>query len=204
MRIAIIGCGGHARSVADVLMDNDPDTNLVFFDSAAKRDELIFGRFHVFPIEGFKLDELDAFFVAVGDNRERAKFLEETKEHRDKLINVISRSAYLGFSNCLGIGTLIARNAHVGPESHIGDGCIINTSAVIEHEVRIGDLSHVSVNATVCGRCRIGNNVLIGAGATVKDSVSICNDVIVGAGATVITDIDERGIYVGVPIRKIK
>ena len=42
MKIAIIGCGGHARSVADVLNDNG-NMSIIFFDHMAKVDETIMG-----------------------------------------------------------------------------------------------------------------------------------------------------------------
>jgi maltose O-acetyltransferase len=50
----------------------------------------------------------------------------------------------------------------------------------------------------------IGDNVQIGAGAIVLGGVTICDNVLVGAGAVVNKNIDEAGIYVGVPARKIK
>ena len=42
----IIGCGGHARSIADVILDNDQYADIVFLDKNAKNNEKLFG----FPI----------------------------------------------------------------------------------------------------------------------------------------------------------
>ena len=42
----IIGCGGHARSIADVILDNDQYADIVFLDKNAKSNEKLFG----FPI----------------------------------------------------------------------------------------------------------------------------------------------------------
>lgn len=33
----IIGCGGHARSIADVILHNDKNANVVFLDKTAKK-----------------------------------------------------------------------------------------------------------------------------------------------------------------------
>ncbi len=49
----------------------------------------------------------------------------------------------------------------------------------------------------------IGNNVSIGTNATILP-VKITDNVVVGAGAVVTKDINEPGIYVGNPAKKIK
>ena len=41
-KINIIGCGGHARSVADVILGRYPDIEIVFWDVNAGKDEMIF------------------------------------------------------------------------------------------------------------------------------------------------------------------
>lgn len=50
---------------------------------------------------------------------------------------------------------------------------------------------------------KIGNSVSIGSNATILP-VNICDDVVIGAGAVVTKNIDEPGIYVGNPARRIK
>ena len=74
----------------------------------------------------------------------------------------------------------------------------------VHHETNIGINTHIAPGTTICGRCRIGDNVFIGAGCVIKDNIKIVDNVIIGAGAVVIKDIVERGVYVGVPARKIK
>ena len=47
----------------------------------------------------------------------------------------------------------------------------------------------------------IGDNVFLGAGTTVKDGVEICSDVVVGAGSCVVKNIEQSGIYIGIPAK---
>lgn len=49
----------------------------------------------------------------------------------------------------------------------------------------------------------IGNGVSIGSNATILP-VRICDDAVVGAGAVVTRNIDEPGVYVGNPARKLR
>ena len=50
----------------------------------------------------------------------------------------------------------------------------------------------------------INDNVQIGAGAKVLAGVTIVSNVVIGAGSIVTRDIDEPGVYVGSPVRKIR
>ena len=52
-------------------------------------------------------------------------------------------------------------------------------------------------------RTLIGNNVSIGSNATLLP-VNICNNVVIGAGAVVTRNIEEPGVYVGNPAKKIR
>ncbi len=196
--LALLGCGGHSRSVADVALSNDPSAALVFVDANAGIDEGLLGFRVVKDCPG----EVGAVICALGDNARR-KALFETLDI-SRLRSVISNRAYVSASARVGVGVFVAHQAHVGPLASIGDNCIINTGAIVEHEVQVAAHSHVGPNATVSGRCRIGEVVFVGVGATVKDYVNICSHVTIGAGATVVHDIVEPGTYVGTPARRIK
>jgi len=50
---------------------------------------------------------------------------------------------------------------------------------------------------------KIGDNVSLGSNATILP-VQICSNVVIGAGSVVVKNIDEPGVYVGNPARKIK
>jgi UDP-N-acetylbacillosamine N-acetyltransferase len=196
-KIVIFGCGGHSRSVSDVILMNDSLTELVFVDAQAHDKEKLF-EFDVVktpPIGEY------SYFIAIGDNYKRKEKYEEIGEGR--LISVISNKAHIGRHSSVGNGCFIGNFCHIGPVVSIGNNTIINTGAVIEHEVTIGRHCHIGPNATISGRCSIGDLTFIGVGATVKDYVTICSDVVVGAGATVINDISEPGTYVGSPVKKV-
>lgn len=205
----IIGCGGHARSVADVILSNENRAHIIFFDDNAFLDEKILG----FPV--IKLSENEsllknakALFLGVGDNIKRKEAVERLKENGISLRSLktlVSDKAEL----CIGseisdCGAFIAKETHLGPLSRVGDFTIVNTGAIVEHECKVGSYSHISVNSTICGRCIIGNNVFIGAGAVIKDYVKVCDDVTIGAGAVVARDIQLPGTYVGIPARKME
>lgn len=197
--LVIIGCGGHARSVADIALSSGI-SNIVFWDINARENETLF----TFPVVSSLsvLEKSNQIFCAIGDNQERSEYFKKFEEKN--IINVISKNTYIALTSTLGRGLFIAHGAHVGPMAVIGDNTIINTHAVIEHECNIGKHSHISVNTTITGRCTIGDFVFVGAGTVLRDKISVCSNVTIGAGSVVVKDIVEPGIYAGSPARKIK
>ena len=197
-KIVVFGCGGHSRSVVDVLLSVRPDASVVFVDANARDGEQIFG----FDVRRHYDLTNESIFLALGDNVERKELLVTLGDQN--LISIISNSAHLGRCSRIAPGCFLGNFCHIGPEAVIAKNTILNTASIIEHEVTVGAHCHIGPNATISGRCRIGDLVFIGVGATVRDKISICSEVIIGAGATVITDINEPGTYVGTPARKIK
>lgn len=197
--IFIMGFGGHARSVADVAVAAKW-SRLIFIDPNADDGE----HFSSFPAIRTLPDPLDPnwlFIPAAGDNRRRRSQIENAP---GQLATLVSPDAHLGIDSILDVGTLVGHGAHVGPGAKVGRGVILNTHSIVEHEAQVGDFTHISVNAVVAGRSKIGSNVFLGAGAVVIDSVTVCSDVVIGAGAVVTSSIDEPGVYVGVPARRVK
>lgn len=195
--LMIIGCGGHARSIADVALFNGYK-ELLFIDENAKKNEKIFG-FNV--VNNFSsIGQSSNVLFGIGDNIKRKEYF---AMYQSK-IKLISIDAYIGIDVCINRSTFVGHNAYIGSSSTIGKNSIINTHAIIEHECLVGMHTHIAVNATVAGKCRIGDFVFIGAGATIRDKVSICSNVTVGCGSVVVHNITEPGVYVGIPAKKIK
>lgn len=200
--LLIFGFGGHARSVADVAVAAGV-TALRFVDSAVRDGEVFLG----FPAVSAWEESVPAgwqVFPACGDNRQRQRQCARFMEAGWPLATLIAPSATAGIGCVIGPGCFIGHHAHIGPAARIGQGCIINTGAIVDHESSVGDFSHVSVNATIAGRSHVGRFAMIGAGATVVDYMEIGDEVTVGAGGLVRHAIVEPGVYVGVPVRKLR
>jgi sugar O-acyltransferase (sialic acid O-acetyltransferase NeuD family) len=202
--LTIIGCGGHARSVADIALASGW-TRVVFVDPNAGADESIYG----FPV--VTLDEarargvrIERYIVALGDNAARAAAAEQFRALTGRgPESVIAASAYVGREAQAGTGLFVGAGAHIGPATRIGDNVIVNTRAIVEHETVVGAHTHVAVGAILLGRVTIGERVLVGAGAVVRDGVRVASDVSIGAGAVVTGDIGAAGSYAGVPARRL-
>jgi len=200
-RLLILGCGGHARSMADVALAAGY-AELLFVDAQARPGETLLG----FPVHKGLPERLPATWECLpgsGDGHHRAKQMEQLDALGWPVATLISPLASIGAHSHIGRGSVVAHHAHIGPQAHIGMGCIINTAAVVEHDCQVGDYTHVSVHATLAGASRIGSFCMLGAGATVIDRVAIADDICIGAGGVVIAAITRPGTYVGAPARPV-
>lgn len=201
-KAVLFGCGGHARSIVNTLLEFINDLSVLLVDENADQNEFIL---NCKVVNQYELGKSDFYIVAVGDNNKREKIYQFlTNKYERQCLSVISKYAVLGLNVMIGRGTFIAANVYIGPQVDIGNNTIINTGSVVEHEVKIGNNTHIAPNTTICGRTVIGNNVLVGAGSVVVDKLTICDDVVIGAGSVVRKDIFEPGVYVGVPAKRIK
>lgn len=196
--LLIMGCGGHARSVADIAFACGLN-ELCFLDENAKENErfLNFLIVNEVPLNAWHC------VLGAGDNQRRAEQMRVAHLRGWSIQTLIPPRASQGIGSQIGMGSVLGHHAHVGPMSVIGQACIINTGAIVEHNCYVGDFSHVSVNATLSGHVVLGQRVFIGAGAIIRNGVSLVDDVMIGAGAVVVADIHQPGTYVGTPARLI-
>lgn len=199
--LLILGFGGHARVVADIAMALGIK-EFCFVDQAAREGEQFLGH-PVVAGHGPTLPPSWKAFAASGDAARREAQCAQIAAAGWPLATLIAPSATIGAGAQIGAGTLVAQHAHLGPMARIGEGCIINTGAIVEHESTVGAYSHISVHATVAGRSSVGRAVMIGAGATVIDGVVVGDHITVGAGGVVVRSLQEAGVYVGVPVRRV-
>ena len=206
MKTAIIGSGGHARSVAGVVIEELNISVFAFFDVGGTQtsEEKIYG----IPVLPGKVDlaknlrqaGVDSLILAVGDNKARSDYFSELKKDFT-FPNIISKSAVIKSTVKMGVGNIIFPFAYIGPYSILGDNNIINTRSTIEHECEIGSSNHVSPASILLGRVKVGDFNFIGAGAAVIPNLRIKNEVILGANSTAIWDLMDEGVYIGSPAK---
>ena len=194
--IVIIGAGGHAKVIADIIQKSG-ETLVGFLDDNA--NGTVLGHQILGTLNDIKKYKDCMFIIGIGD-----VFIRKTIAENYQLnwYTAIHASACIGGEVEIGEGSVVMARAVINSSSTIGKHCIINTSSIVEHDNNIGDYAHLAPGSTLCGTVRVGSMAHIGAGATVKNNITICSHSIIGAGAVVVKDITEPGIYVGVPAKK--
>lgn len=210
-RIIILGAGGHARSVADVVLHSaDGDCALLGFTDRGEAGRTVIGDIPVLGDDD-ALAELAArlslthFIVGVGSvdgkGRLREALFERATGQGLKPFLAVHRQSWVSPEAVLASGTVVMAGACINAGTRIGVNGIVNTGAVIDHDCRIGDHVHIAPGATLSGTIRVGDHSLIGVGATIRQGVAIGAGATVGAGSTVVGDVDDRLTVVGSPAR---
>lgn len=209
-KVVVIGAGGHARSVIDILMENEEYEVVGCLDPIYSPQKEIMCMNGV-PVVGTDEDMgkflklgYDYIFVAIGNPNIRKKLYEKSIEIGYTPINVISQYARVSRYAKIGMGNCIMAGAVVNVNCRIGNGCIINTNASVDHDCQLGDYVHVAPGVAISGSSQLGDGVHIGTNAAVIDGITIGAWSYVGAGAAVVGDIPEHKMVYGVPARVIR
>lgn len=206
--IMVIGAGGHARVVADALIECGRDV-VGFIDSDPhKVGTTIMGR----PVAAEdKLAEVATrtshlLVNGIGGvlhTRLRKQVQERLETNGWRFTSVRHPSAILASQAKVSHDSQLLAGSIVQAGARAGRGNIVNTGAIVEHDCVIDDWVHLAPAATLCGNVTIGAGSVVGARAVIIQGIRIGADTLVGAGAVVIRDFDGDGILHGVPARPV-
>lgn len=207
-QICIIGTGGFAREVYCCLVDIFHSDEVSIKDKVVflDKDELCMQD----TVMGCKLIKESTFdankyvaFIAVGEPHIREKIYNKYPKETE-YATIIHPSAVVSDWAEIGEGSIITACCVVTCNIKIGKQAHINLNSTIGHDCVIGDFFTTAPDANISGICNFGNRVYFGTNSCVKQGISICDDVTIGMGGVVVKDIQERGVYIGNPLRKLK
>ncbi len=198
MKKAIIGAGGFGREVYCSLSLAEQINTVFFVDDKYYdgSDTLIL------PISKFNPKEYKVV-IAIGDPKDRFDIVQrlpkETKyfTHIHSSVQILDPNVEIGEGSIICAGTIITTNVKIGKHAHL------NLQTTIGHDCEIGDYFTTAPGAKISGNCKIYDCVYIGTNASIKEKINISNDVIIGMNAAVVKNIEESGIYIGVPSKKL-
>lgn len=174
LRALIVGSGGHAKVIADIL-ESGRAYAIAGFTSLAT-DEQLFD----YPRLGddTELDYIFAAgirhaFVAIGANRPRSRLIDAVRAAGFDLVNVVSPHAAVSRRARLGRGVAVMPGAVINADAEIADGAIVNTGATADHDCRIGPCFHIAPGVHVAGAVSIGEGAFLGVGCVVTPGIQI-------------------------------
>ncbi|HMA73201.1 MAG TPA: acetyltransferase [Xanthobacteraceae bacterium] len=205
-QLLIVGCGGHAKVVTDLVRARGDYNVAGFIAHDARRptrsDIPLLGCDNDLP--KLRQQGIVNAVVAVGDNGRRRDLGMHLIELGFNLVTVVSPAATLAPSVQLGAGVVVMAGAVINAESRIGSHVIINTHASVDHDCVVGEAVHLAPGAVLTGNVKIDRLAFIGAAASVIPNVTIGERAIIGAGSCVIRDIPAGATAWGVPAKVMR
>ena len=188
--LLLIGCGGHARSLIDLIEAGGhwQIQGLVGLPEQVSTNVL------GYPVIGTDADlptlknSCSAAVLAIGQlpdpepRQQLAARLQQLHFHCPVLVSphaMVSRHAQLG------AGTVVGHGAIVNAGAVVGAHCILNSRALIEHDVQIGDHCHLSTGALVNGGVQLGCGSFVGSGAMLREGLQLPAGTVISAGKRV-------------------
>lgn len=210
-KIVIIGAGGHAREVLDILLtcqtgdkraevlgfiDEDPDRHGQILAGLP-----ILGDFRWF--EKVNRKEI-AVICAVGTPHICRKLVNQAKSIGLQFANVISPQAWISPQARLGQGVIVFPGVIINTGAVIGNCVTLNVAVTVSHDTIIDDFCNINPGVHIAGNVHISEGCYIGMGANIIQGITIGPWSIIGAGAVVVRDIPANVTAVGVPAKVIK
>lgn len=207
--IVIIGAGGHATVVADVLLAcgarvlgyTDADVSLHGSTLCGLR---VLGGDDV-----LKTLSPSSVRLANGIGGTRGEALRSTIQRQLEksgwsFVQIRHPSAIVSPHARIDDGVHLMAGSVVQPNARIGRGCIVNTAAVVEHDVELGEYVHVAPRALLCGAVTVGEMSHVGAGAVVRQGLRLGPGTVIGAGAVLVEHAPTAAVWVGTPARPLE
>jgi sugar O-acyltransferase (sialic acid O-acetyltransferase NeuD family) len=141
--------------------------------------------------------------IAIGDPKLREDMVYKLPS-TTKYFTYVHESASILGDVTIGEGSIIAAGCIITTNIRIGKHAHLNLLSTIGHDCIIGDYFTTAPGAKISGNCNIGDRVYFGTNSSVRQKINICDDVTIGLNAGVVKHINQPGVYVGVPAKKIK
>ena len=194
MKQALIGNGGHAREV----MAQMENKNIIrFVDDQYWKNES-----NTLPLSQFDPDEYEVM-IAVGDSKSRFDISQKLPKIT-KYFTFIHSTALIMNDVEIGEGSFIGAYSILTTNIKLGKHALLNRAVHIGHDSIIGDYFSAMPGAIVSGNVVIYSCVYLGTNSSVREKTSIHSLTTIGLNSGVVKSIEEPGVYVGIPAKKIK
>jgi len=209
--MVIIGAGGLAKELIDVLIKNDDYSKetLYFFDEIDHSKQSLFGFKILHTVDEVKQifnQVSNEFCLGIGSPQARYDLYQKFENIGGKPSTIVSSSSIIAnFEIQFGEGVCIMNSVTISNSVVISKGTLVNADVLLGHDVKIGEFSDIAPGVKITGHCKIGKYVSIGTGAVILPKVKIGSNSYIAAGTVVANDIPENSLVVGImPSRVVK
>ena len=191
MKRALVGYGGHAREVMSQM-----GVKLTCFVD----DEYVVEG--TLPLSKFNPKEYE-LMVAVADSKDRFDIAQRLPKETKYFTWVHPTALIMSDDVEIGEGSFIGAYSILTTNIKIGKHAILNRGNHIGHDCKIGSYFSAMPGAIVSGNVTIYDLVYMGNNSSIREKLSVHSLTTIGMNGAVVKPIEEVGVYVGVPVKKV-
>ncbi|MCP3672119.1 MAG: acetyltransferase [Gammaproteobacteria bacterium] len=200
--VIVLGAGGHAKVVADVLVQSgfklrgfiapEYEPGVEFCGSKVLGDEQVVE--NVSPSEVILANGIGA----MPNNDSRWLVAAKMRKLGFSFATIIHPSVVIAPDVVLAEGVQIMAGSILQPGVNVGLDCIVNTGVILDHDCVIEKESHLAPGVVCSGGVRVGSRTHLGTRSTVIQCISIGCSSIIAAGSVIYKDVPD-GVIIKQP-----
>ncbi|PKQ17186.1 MAG: hypothetical protein CVT67_01725 [Actinobacteria bacterium HGW-Actinobacteria-7] len=206
-RLVIMGAGGFAREIADVVRDLGHSGGVELLGFVDRDDSHAGQILNDTPILGtiMQVDRSQPVhgIAGAGEIAPRKRQVAEMQQHGIEPLTLIHPSVVMSPFVTVGVGTVITAGTILTNNIVVGDHVILNLGVTVGHDVTIGTHCVLSPGVHISGWCTIEDDCYFGTGSVVLPRVTVGRGATVGAGAVVTKNVEPGVTVVGIPARPL-
>ena len=198
--VIIVGTGGHAKVVADMLklsnreilgfVDPKMDAELDFCGKKVLGDDSVISQYPHNEIE------LANGIGSLPGKKNRWKLADKMRMQGYSFATIVHPSSIIAPDVFLGEGVQVMAGVVIQSSVKIGKDSIINTGAIVDHDCNILKNCHLSPGVVCSGGVLIGENTHVGTGSIVIECISIGKNSIIAASSVVYRDVPDGMVLI--------
>lgn len=193
--LLLIGGGGHATVLADILLQGSRDVIAVVCPETLDSNPILSQFRHVSGDESILEYPPSKVQLVMGigkmhGNAIRQQIISKFSNAGYSFATVIASSATVSDFAILGEGVQVLPGSIINARAHLSDHVIVNTGAIVEHDCYVRKHVHISPGATLCGGVNVGEGAIVGPRAVIGQGRTIGSHALIGAGCSVARDVN--------------
>lgn len=202
--LIVIGAGGHAACVANLVLLNGGSVTAFVDDKQAGKTVL--GIPVVMCHDAYQRYPKHGYALGIGDNAIRKRVALQYKQRLPEahFPVLVHASACIGVQSTLAEGTVIMPQVNIGPCSRLGAFCLVSACSTLGHDTVFHDYASAASGVALGGDVTVGECTAICTGVTVRNGINIGADSVVGMGSVVNCSIEAQAVAYGVPCRWVR
>lgn len=198
----ILGGGGHAASLAEILIKQGVHIVGVVSPQISAGKALFDGVPHYVSDDDILKFSPENTLLVNGIGSMPYQSLRESIYNRFrkmgyKFATVIADSATVSDYSVLHSGVQVMNKCVINLGCTIGENTIINTSSSIDHDCNLGSHCHVAPGSVLSGQVLVQDNVHIATGVRIVNNITIGERAIISVGANVTKSVPAKSIVYG-------